>query len=83
MVNTGFHRAAHAVTECYRRIQERDIIPASSRKASKDPVGETALRQLLAAGARVKVKERQTVRPEGINISFCPKECRGTEHSPP
>lgn len=40
------------------------------------------LSQLLAAGARVKVKEWQTVRPEGKNLSACPRKSRGTEHSP-
>lgn len=78
LVNTGLHRAADAVTECYKHILERDLMPASSRKAGKDMVQETALSQLLAARARVKVKEWQTVRPEDMNISVCPQECRGT-----
>lgn len=38
MVNTGLHRAAHAATQCYKRILERDVIAASSRKAGKDRV---------------------------------------------
>lgn len=72
----GEHWAPQSTSCCCKHILERDVVAASSRKAGKDTVRETALSQLLAAGTRVKVKEWQTVRPEGINISVCPKECR-------